>query len=969
MTDPLHALFERFRQTGEVELLGELFDHAAPKLQRVAGHLARDVSEAEDLLQETFIAAMESADKYDPEHPVLPWLLGILSNQWRYRRRQAGRVIDNDRVRVDAPEPPDIIAEKRELTSVVMDAIRSLPSTYREVVEAHLVGGQRAVEVARELDRSAGTVRMQLMRGLDRLRQALPAGLAGSAVVVLPNDAFLAIRGRLLERASELRPQITKGVGSVAAAAAVATPMLGGSNATRLTFRLLLATGAVTVASVLAWAVMADDGSISPASWGQVIASPHGERSADTSSLVETKREHVPRSTVSVGTVPTPLIGEIPAIVVDPAGDPVPSAEVWFIDEGSFDRERAFWDEYHSGDADFAFVKQAHRCPVDENGALLLPKWRERARAFVTSKGLRAMCSLRVDSKPPVRLELLPTRALDVRVTNQGGEFAPNVPVEVLGEDGRQVAVTWTGDAGTAKIHVTNGRVGHGVPMRLGICVPLNEKVEIPFPTNLDEIVMLEMPSVGSAEVTLTLPDGIPLPSEVWIRVHQFLSSNDSVRTRRTHRVVTRDGKFRFPYLGVGTRLGLEYDGFLRSQSEADGPQAEGECVKIRTVLGAGQVFLMGRLVGPNGQSVAGSKVEIAFEVDRNGSSTTQRNRVSTDADGEFLLLSRFDDPEVLSRKMHVEVLSEAGEVWTCSRRLPVLKESGALDFGSLEVGERVIPPLVSGVVVDERGLPIMGAVIELQRGLGDNEAHAWLDLHEVDKVTAQQDGQFEFRADLEHKFLKVSARKQLYYGAEQVVQPGEGGVRLVMIRGAAMKGVVRLPKSLLPDRVIVELWGSGLSEEEKRGVMPCLGFLDASGEFHYIRIPRGAYDVRVLLRGCNEVLCERNGLEVRPLETLDLADLTVHGQFYCYDVEFEATAEKLQRAQLYYAWEGELSTKFRRAPGGARRIGLVYLDKPTAKFASRQPSVEVIAWALGHVPQRVSLVPGKQKVQLEPLR
>src|SRR5687768_2302846 len=72
MFDGPDRLFRRYQQTGEPRLLGAVFDRTAGELLRVATHLTRDRHRAEDLVQTTFLTAIEKAHQYDPSRPLLP---------------------------------------------------------------------------------------------------------------------------------------------------------------------------------------------------------------------------------------------------------------------------------------------------------------------------------------------------------------------------------------------------------------------------------------------------------------------------------------------------------------------------------------------------------------------------------------------------------------------------------------------------------------------------------------------------------------------------------------------------------------------------------------------------------------------------------------------------------------------------------------------------------------------------------
>ena len=60
-------LFERFRRRRGAGSLAQVFDRTAPALMRLALHLSRDRHVAEDLVQQTFLTAIETADRWDRE--------------------------------------------------------------------------------------------------------------------------------------------------------------------------------------------------------------------------------------------------------------------------------------------------------------------------------------------------------------------------------------------------------------------------------------------------------------------------------------------------------------------------------------------------------------------------------------------------------------------------------------------------------------------------------------------------------------------------------------------------------------------------------------------------------------------------------------------------------------------------------------------------------------------------------------
>lgn len=173
------TLFERFRARGDAAALGELFDRVAPALLRIALHLAPDPAAAEDLVQGTFLLAIEARSDWDATRPVLPWLCGILHNRARTARRQVTREPDPRRLPTRATDDPVRAAESAEFDAAVDAAIATLPEIYQPVLRLHLAYAHAPAEIAHALSRPAGTVRSQLARGLELLRNALPASLVG----------------------------------------------------------------------------------------------------------------------------------------------------------------------------------------------------------------------------------------------------------------------------------------------------------------------------------------------------------------------------------------------------------------------------------------------------------------------------------------------------------------------------------------------------------------------------------------------------------------------------------------------------------------------------------------------------------------------------------------------------------------------------------------------------------------------
>ncbi len=180
---PEDRLFARWCQHGDPQALGELFDATALRLLKLAIHIVGDANEAEDLVQATFLTAIEQRTTVDPTRPVMPWLSGVLAHKAQQHRRRAGRVVDADRLAQRAVEDPSRPLERRELDGEVARAIDQVGEPLRAVLVLRLRHGMEIADIAHVLEREPGTVRVQLHRGLEKLRGKLPAALVGSLAV------------------------------------------------------------------------------------------------------------------------------------------------------------------------------------------------------------------------------------------------------------------------------------------------------------------------------------------------------------------------------------------------------------------------------------------------------------------------------------------------------------------------------------------------------------------------------------------------------------------------------------------------------------------------------------------------------------------------------------------------------------------------------------------------------------------
>ena len=167
---------------GDRAAFGELIDRHRGEAIRFARRLVRASHEAEDVVQEALLQAFLSLDRLLHPERFRGWLLGIVLNVARARRRQprtwslddlgGGRPVD-DASLLDPMPSPAAVQETLELHGLVDAAVASLAPEHRAAVQLHYVEGLKLWEIASLLGAPLGTIKARLHRARAQLRQAL----------------------------------------------------------------------------------------------------------------------------------------------------------------------------------------------------------------------------------------------------------------------------------------------------------------------------------------------------------------------------------------------------------------------------------------------------------------------------------------------------------------------------------------------------------------------------------------------------------------------------------------------------------------------------------------------------------------------------------------------------------------------------------------------------------------------------
>jgi RNA polymerase sigma-70 factor (ECF subfamily) len=173
MNRPDHDPVAEFARRRDEESFRELFRAFTPPLLLFAIRLAEGSrTDGEDLVQETWIRAVERFDSYAGRSSFRTWLIGILINCDRERRRrQRGPVAIGN-------QEPDTPHSSFDLER----AIAELPEGARQVLILHAIEGYTHEEVGELLGISPGTSKSQLFNARRILRSLLQSGGAKEIV-------------------------------------------------------------------------------------------------------------------------------------------------------------------------------------------------------------------------------------------------------------------------------------------------------------------------------------------------------------------------------------------------------------------------------------------------------------------------------------------------------------------------------------------------------------------------------------------------------------------------------------------------------------------------------------------------------------------------------------------------------------------------------------------------------------------
>jgi len=169
---------------GDTVAVAELYDRHGATLYALLVRILGDRSDAQEVLQESFVQAWRRAADFDATRgSEIAWLVSIARNRAidrlrsrtlrAVREEEAGREIPNELHSVDTGEGAERQAILSELRQRMRDALDGLPEAQRTALELAYFQGLSQSEIAERLGEPLGTIKTRTQLAMKKLRESL----------------------------------------------------------------------------------------------------------------------------------------------------------------------------------------------------------------------------------------------------------------------------------------------------------------------------------------------------------------------------------------------------------------------------------------------------------------------------------------------------------------------------------------------------------------------------------------------------------------------------------------------------------------------------------------------------------------------------------------------------------------------------------------------------------------------------
>ncbi|MBP7792416.1 MAG: RNA polymerase sigma factor [Candidatus Goldbacteria bacterium] len=170
------------------QFFGEIFDKYYNLILRYVVHRTGNIEVSKDITAETFYKALNKLHTYQPTHvPFSAWLYRIATNEINYffRRKKYEPLSLEESIKETNLQIPSSINVENELIlaqekiddnkryQMAKAALFKLPDKYQEALVLKFMEGLKITEISKILNKSEGTVKSLIFRGIDKLKKTL----------------------------------------------------------------------------------------------------------------------------------------------------------------------------------------------------------------------------------------------------------------------------------------------------------------------------------------------------------------------------------------------------------------------------------------------------------------------------------------------------------------------------------------------------------------------------------------------------------------------------------------------------------------------------------------------------------------------------------------------------------------------------------------------------------------------------
>jgi RNA polymerase sigma-70 factor (ECF subfamily) len=168
----LEMLMARY-QEGDFAAATTLIDRISPQLHRFFVAQLASRTDADDLLQETWLRIHRVRHTYRPGEPVLPWFYAIARRVRVDHYRKAIRTRTREQKLEETSIAAATVRGESAQVGRLEDLLAPLPESQREVIEMLKVAGMSLEEVARATSSTVGSVKQKVHRAYRKLRETM----------------------------------------------------------------------------------------------------------------------------------------------------------------------------------------------------------------------------------------------------------------------------------------------------------------------------------------------------------------------------------------------------------------------------------------------------------------------------------------------------------------------------------------------------------------------------------------------------------------------------------------------------------------------------------------------------------------------------------------------------------------------------------------------------------------------------